>query len=324
MDDELRRKLDDLHGDGGPGPDPSFAQRLEADLRSQAYFSPGAGAPLPRRPILLRPAFLLATVAIIALASMVIVSQFDDGGEILAIDDGAGATVTLPGGEMVAGAGGVALPDGAIIDVGPNGFAIIDGIVVPAGARAIIVDGVVELTAVPSPTAAPTPVPPTPEPTFEPAPTPTTPPDPTPTAAPTPDPTPTPAPTATATPEPTATPRPDRTPEPRPTATTAPEPTAPVLVEPQVVLERENLGPARSRLTWTVSATDQVRGFEVRIRRGDTIRTAAVIREPGVRELTVERPERDRVFYRVLAIGDNGTVVARSNEVRVTSPPADG
>ena len=65
-------------------------------------------------------------------------------------------------------------------------------------------------------------------------------------------------------------------------------------------------------------------GFEVRIRRGDTIRTAAVIRDPSVRELTVERPERDRVFYRVRAIGEGGEILARSNEVRVTSPPADG
>ena len=324
MDDDLRRRLEDLDDDAGPGPDPSFAQRLEADLRSQAYFTPGAGAPLPRRPVLLGPGLLLGAVLIVAFASMLVISRFDDDGETLAIDDSAGATVTLPGGETVAGVDGIELPDGTIVDVGIDGFAIIDGIVVPGGARATIVDGVVELIAVPSPTPAPTAVPPTPEPTVNAAPTPTAAPDPTPTAAPTPDPTVTPAPTPTATPEPTATPQPERTPEQRPTPTPEPEPTSPVLVEPQVVLERENLGPLRSRLTWTVTGPDRVRGFEVRVRRGDTIRTAAAIREPGVRELTVERPERDRVFYRVLAIGDGGEVLARSNEVRVTSPPADG
>ena len=79
------------------------------------------------------------------------------------------------------------------------------------------------------------------------------------------------------------------------------------------------VGPQRTRLTWTVTSPDAVTGFEVRVRRGDTIRTAAVLRRPNVRELVVERPERDRVFYRVLAIGEGGQIIARSNEVRVTN-----
>ena len=328
MDDELRHRLDHLRDDAGPGPDPSFAQRLEADLRSHAYFASGGEAPRGRRPVLLRPGFVLGALVLVAFAAMVVITQLDDGGETLAIDDSAGATVTLPSGERLAGADGVELPDGTIVDVGLDGFALIDGIVVPGGAQATIVDGIVELVAVPSPTAAPTAAPPTPQPTVEPAPTSTVEPEsrpaPTATPAPTPDPTATPAPTPTPTAEPTPTPEPERTPEPRPTATTRPEPTPPVVVDPQVVLERENLGPQRSLLAWTVSPDDRVLGFHVRVRRGDTVRTAAVIREPGVRELTVERPERDRVFYRVLAIGEGGEVLARSNEVRVTSPPGDG
>ena len=93
--------------------------------------------------------------------------------------------------------------------------------------------------------------------------------------------------------------------------------------------KRSNIGPQRARLTWAVTNPESVRRFDVRIRRGDTIRTAAVIRRPDARELVVERPQRDRVFYRVLAIGENGQVLARSNEVRVTSgddpvePPMD-
>ncbi|MEM7286011.1 MAG: hypothetical protein AAF480_06635 [Actinomycetota bacterium] len=328
MDDELRRRLDDLGEDPGPTPDPSFAQRLGADLRSQAYFTPAAAPTPAARPLLLRPAFVLGAVLVVAVAVSLVLAQVGDDAELLAIEDSAGATVILPGGESVAGASGVELPDGAVVEVAPEGFAIIDGIVVPAGARATIVDGIVELVAVPSPTAGPSGVDPTPTPPVETAPTPTELAVATPTTAPTSEPTArptaTPAPTATPVQAPTATPIAEPTPDTRPTSTPRPEPTAPVFVDPQIVLERQNLGPARARLTWTVTADDRVRGFEVRIRRGDTVRTAAVIREAGVRELTVERPERERVFYRVLAVGEGGEVIARSNEVRVTNPPADG
>ena len=95
MDDELRRRLDDLRGDTGPTPDPSFAQRLEADLRSQAYFAPSPDAPEPRRPLLLRPGFVLGALVAVALASMLVISQVGDDAELLAIEDSAGATVIL-------------------------------------------------------------------------------------------------------------------------------------------------------------------------------------------------------------------------------------
>lgn len=331
MDDELRKRLDAWGTDPGPEVDPVFAQRLEADLRSAAYFTPTPPPPSSRRHPLLRPGLVLGALVLAALAAVVVVAGRDHPTEVLVIEDTAGATVTLPGDTAMAAVDGTELPDGTIIDVSPEGFVVVGGIVLPPDSRARIVDGVVELIEV-AVVPTPTPTPPatadptatataTPEATTEAPPAPVTPtPDPTPAA---PQPTPTAEPeiraTPTAAPDPTATAPPEPTPEPRPTATPTAEPSPTPALAPEVTLERSNLGPQRSRLTWAVTNPDDIRGFEVRIRRGDTVRTAAVLRRPNVRELVVERPERDRVFYRVLAIGDGGEVLATSNEVRVTN-----
>ena len=342
MDDELHDRLENLGADPGPAPDPAFAERLEADLRSQAYFAPRDRAhAAPARRALLRPGLVLGALLLVALASVLVVSRGGDEADVLVIENGLGATVTLPDGDTVAGGSGVALPDGSLIEVAADGFALIDGIVLPPGSIATVVDGVLELTAVPAivvPTPTPSPTPdlttspqaePTPTAVADPTPTaePTTPPEiaPSPTPSPTARPTPTapPDPTATARPRPTPSPAQDRTPQERPTATATPTATPePTVVDraPEIVLDRANLGPRRAQLTWSVTAPDGILGFQVRVRRGDTVRTAAVLRDPDARALTVERPERDRVFYRVLAIGRDGEVVARSNEVRVTNP----
>ncbi len=346
MDDELHDRLENLGADPGPAPDPAFAERLEADLRSQAYFAPRDRAhAAPARRGLLRPGLVMGALVVLALSAVLVVSRGGEEPDVLVIENGLGATVTLPGGDTVAGGSGVALPDGSLIEVAADGFALIDGIVLPPGSIATVVDGVLELTAVPAiviPTPTPTPTPsptpdlattpeaePTPASVADPTPTaePTTPPEvaPSPTPSPTARPAPTapPNPTTTASPRPTPSPEQDGTPRERPTATATPTATPePTVVDPapEIVLDQANLGPRRAQLTWSVTAPDGVLGFQVRVRRGDTVRTAAVLRDPEARALTVERPERDRVFYRVLAIGSDGQVLARSNEVRVTNP----
>lgn len=340
MDDELHERLRRWGSDTPTPTDDAFADRLESHLRATA------AADAPRRaPALVRPGLILGVllVAVIALGS-VWLSRADEP-EVLVMDDTSGATIVLPGGAPMAAMPGDELPDGTIIEIGPDGFAVVGGIVLPAGSEATVVMGVVELrVTAPPPTAEPpTGVPPDDEPPSDVAPsetaTPTSVPTATPTVAATPTPTPsvvtpgpattpqpraTPTPAATATPPPTV--RPTSTPPPAPTitavATSTPEvqPSPTAAAQPTVTLERTNLGPRRARLTWTVTSPDAVAGFEVQIRRGDEVRTAAVLREPGVRELTVERPQRDRVFYRVLARNADGEIVASSEEIRVTSP----
>ena len=324
MDDELHDRLGAWGDERGPDVDPAFAQRLEADLRSAAYFAPRAGATPPRRRHpLLRPGFVLGALVLVALASAVLLARTGgDGTDVLVIEETGGATVTLPGGSSMPATDGTELPDGTIVEVSPAGFAVIGGIVLPPDSRALIIDGVVELldvTPESTPTAAPSATPTsTPDVQIEVPPIGVTP-EPEPTQRPQLEPAPTTRPTPTARPQPTPTTRPTATPEPRPTTSPAPDPTPTVAPEPEITLERSNIGPQRARLAWAVTDAESVRRFEVRIRRGDTIRTAAVLRRPDARQLVVERPERDRVFYRVLAIGEDGQVLARSNEVRVTS-----
>lgn len=359
MADDLEQQLQRWGDETAPSPDPAFANRLEADLRSAAYFGRRTTAPEPRRRWVLRPAFVMATVALVALVAAVALNITDgDPVDTLVMGDSSDTTVTLPGGTVQEGGEGLELPDGTVIDVGPDGFATVDGVVLGPDSRALVVDGHLELldpdarepsgpddptdetalptidpavaTATPTPTPTPIGVPVDPPPATPPVPT-STPaptrrpadvaPEPTPTRAPTVrptatpmavDPTPTPTSTATATPS-SAVPTPTATPEPEP-------------ARPRVDLGRTYLGPERAALVWTVTRGDAIAGWEVRIRRGDTIRTVAVLRHGAARELVVERPMRNTVFYRVIARDAAGRVLAQSNEVRVVAAevPADG
>lgn len=60
MNDDIERRLEAWGSASAPDPDPDFSARLEADLRSQAYFGSGCQAPdpSPRRQVF-RPAVLV-------------------------------------------------------------------------------------------------------------------------------------------------------------------------------------------------------------------------------------------------------------------------
>ena len=83
-------------------------------------------------------------------------------------------------------------------------------------------------------------------------------------------------------------------------------------------LGRTYLDAERARLGWVSNDAGTVSAWQVEVRRGDIVRTVETL---GPRRATVivPRPERNRVFYRIIGIDDAGAVVARSNEVRVTS-----
>ena len=334
MNDEIKRRLESWGSAPTPDVDPLFAERLDADLRSAAYFAP-TPEPDPRRRLIMRPAFVLAGLVLVAAIATVAVGLWDtDNREVLVLGDASSSSVTVPGQTAMPAEAGAALPDGTIIDVGPGGFALVSGVVIPADTRALVVDGHVELlepevAIAPTPTATPTPTDrtdgrvatPSPErtattrptPALTPASTPVTPDVPPPTARPTS------TPTERAEPTPTATPETEPTATAEPTATPSPQPPSDEPADIVVTLQRSNLGPNRAVLTWAPTATEGIRGWEVRVRRGDTVRTVAVLRRRGARELVVERPDVLRIFYTVAALDADGGVLAVSNEVRVPS-----
>ncbi len=337
-DDELQNELERWGGQQAPAPDPLFVDRLDGALRAT---SP-AGAEPRRSPLLVRPAMIMAFAAAVISAAVLLASPWSNNGvETLVMQQSSNTTVTVPGADPSPAGEGDELPDGTVIDVGPDGFAVVDDIVLPPDSRSVIVDGLLEVTGpeVPAPTAGPTPQPtptsdravigePTARVTATPTPTPAPPDD-----APVPQPTTIPAPSTptaraqspTATAAPTTTPTAEPTGTATPTATTQRPTSTPQPIDAAISLASTNLGPRRALLSWSVTPADaHVAGWQVRVRRGDTVRTAAVIRRGGVRELTVERPQRDRVFYRVVAIGPDAEVLAVSDEVRVNAPRDTG
>ncbi|MGI9621538.1 MAG: hypothetical protein ACR2PK_01780 [Acidimicrobiales bacterium] len=334
MNDDLEKRLRDWGRSVTPEPDPDFAQRVEADLRSAAYFSPAPEEPRARPRFTLRPALVLGMFVLLAGAAALVVANLnDDETETLAMEEAEGASVIGPSGAAAPAETGTELPDGTIIEVGSNGFAVVGGIVLPPDSVAVIVDGHVEFLGAfptpatrtaptPSPTAAPTsPAILVPEPNTE-----TTPPPPPtverepqdPTVKPS-----TPRPTAPPTAEPTksATPQvsPTATPEPTPTATATDDPT-PAPVDVRIGLRSVNLGPKRAQLNWVVDGAEQVDRWRIRARRGDSIATVAVLRESDPRSIVVARPESGRVIYWIVALDAEGNRLASSNEVAVVRP----
>lgn len=330
--DDLERRLEEWGGQPAPPPDPAFAERLERDLRSQAYFSPAGATPTgPRR--VFRPALVMGATLLVAVGVWL---GLRDGSEARAVvmSEASGTDITRPGEPEEPGQSGDVLPDGTRISVDDTGTAVIDGVVLGGGTEAVVVDGRIEVlltdptatpadeptpTATRTPTARPTSTPAVVAPgsTPRPAPTagPTEPPAVRPTAAPTA--TPPPRPTRTPAPDPTATPRPTAT----PTATPTPQPTA---VEPErltVSLRAERLTARRALLVWEAPRRDDIAGWEVVAITVDGSRTLALLRDPGIREIRIERPDNLQTRYRVRARSADGTVLGVSNPVRF--PTAD-
>ena len=64
MNDEQKAGLEAWGDEPTPTPDPAFGERLEADLRSAAYFAPKES--VSASPRLLRPALVLAAILAVA------------------------------------------------------------------------------------------------------------------------------------------------------------------------------------------------------------------------------------------------------------------
>ena len=106
--------------------------------------------------------------------------------------------------------------------------------------------------------------------------------------------------------------RPTRTPAP----TTRPVATPGELESVTVSLSIEALGDRRALLTWSVSSDRFVARWEVVVTSGDRSRVIAVLRDPSVRELQVERLENPTAAYAVRARASGGAVLGQSNGVR--------
>jgi hypothetical protein len=327
MADDLGDDLEAWGATPTPDPDPAFARRLEADLRSQAYFAANAPERQPGngpRPFL-RPALLVFS-SIVVLVGAFLFLRSDDPDQLI-MGAATGTRVVVPDETPVAGSPGLALPDGTRITVDAGGSAVIDGIVLGGGTRALVVDGRIEvLVTEPTPTSRPTTPTPSitarPEATTAPDGEPT--PDPTPTAAvtvtPAPATSPTPAPTSRPTPTPDSDrPRPEPTDQPRPSPTaTTPPPPVPAFT---VTLDIVRLSAERARLVWSVESDDGVSGFEIVLNAGDRRRTVAVLRDPSTRELEIEVPDAESATFVVVARDSAGAVLGRSEPAGV--PPTD-
>ena len=104
---------------------------------------------------------------------------------------------------------------------------------------------------------------------------------------------------------------------PEPSATITPSPNQ--AVDLAVSLGKTNLGPARTLLRWNRSTEQEIRAWAIRVRRDHTVNKVAILRRRSARKLIVERPDRLRIFYTVVALGAEGSVLAVSNEASVTA-----
>ena len=158
MNDDLERRLEAWGAEAAPQPDPAFSVRLEADLRSQAYFGSASPTPDPspwRQ--LLRPAALVFSSVVLLIAAFAFFGGSDTDDVIMSA--ASNTEVTLPNDTVVSGSAGLALPNGSQISVNSGGSAVVDGVVLGGGTLAEILDGKLEIfvtlpTSVPVPPAA--------------------------------------------------------------------------------------------------------------------------------------------------------------------------
>lgn len=317
-DDELDSRLERWGRSSVPDVDGAFANRLETDLRMQAT----AAESSPRRfGVLLRPAMIMAAVALVVVGYVMFAAGGDGDDVVLVAADN--TTVSIPGSPTtIVGVAGFELPDGARLVVGPDGSATVAGIVLEPGTVAEIVDGRVELfdvdsaLATTSSTSIPTTTtgqpttsgPQTSDSSAPPSPSsgPAT------TAAP-----PTTSDRTTSTVAPTTSQQPNTSAPPTTDGTSTPPTTRPA-DRPSITLLAEQLRDRQVLLSWQVDGgEDVIAGWEIRVRSGDASRRVALIRDPDARRLRVERTDRV-VEYQVLARAAGGDVLGRSAWVEVS------
>lgn len=352
-DDELLETLNRLGRAEGPSPDPAFANRLDAHLRTiQGDQEPSRGI----RSLVVLSALGLVGVVLAALLSMSLI-----GGEpaVVVLTAAAQTEVVLPGEAAVEGIPGQRLPDGTRIVVNAGGEAVVGGVVLDQGTEALVVRGRIEVlgdddadeavattrpilrpepadslppssaperpgdTSTPTTASPPEPSDPgtTAPPPDDPVTSPTTSPDrdgTATTAATTSPPTtsPTTAPTTTDRPRTTSTTRPATTTStPRPSTTDSrPRP------EPAIELTVTATAADRVVLDWTVEGAPDPDRWRIEAIAGDRVATLVVLRDGAARSTTVARIDARRVGFRVVALDadDNPLLTSRI----VSQPPA--
>jgi hypothetical protein len=259
MSDDVRRRLEQAGRRPAPGPDPAFADALEARLLAVAASAPPPEPPRRSGPARLRRALAGALVAGVAVAAVLLAVAIGLDRPVATPELTApvNVEVALRDGTILEDPDGLRLPEGAVVRVGAGGSARIGDTVLAPGDVATVEAGRLRVEhnqpvgVVPgvTPSASPRPVAtrsprPTPAPSRTPGPAAATPsPAPTPVASrprPTPAPTPTPAST-----RPPSTPAPTRT-DPPPTATPTP-----AIARPR--LRARFVAPSIVRVTWTAT-----------------------------------------------------------------------
>jgi hypothetical protein len=137
----VRRSLEAAGRRPVPGPDPAFADRLEARLLAVAATAPPPAEPPPQPSTSrLRRALVASGVAatVVALALLAIVTRPVPSVELIAP---VGVQVAFQDGTTLEDPGGLLLPEGAVITVGPYGSARIGDTLLAPGDVATIHDG---------------------------------------------------------------------------------------------------------------------------------------------------------------------------------------
>jgi hypothetical protein len=338
MNDDLRRRLEDAGKRPVPGPDPAFADTLEARLRAiasepAAEPHPVAFVPTGTGRHSARFRFRLgiggAVLAGVTAVAMLVGVLGRPGGPAAPPELSApvNVVVALDDGTILEDPDGLRLPDGAVISVGAGGSARIGDIVLAPGDVARVEQGRLNVehdqavgsvpgTARPpgTPDTRPSPYA-TPFPSRFPGATPTRTPGSGGTA-------PTPSPARTSTPVPTATPESTRTAAP---PTPSPSPT---IVRP-ILRARVLTAPTRVRVTWTATPGAASYALVTTRSRGGTAarpvypgsRILGVFSHPPATPLRFRVPDGvTEVKLMVVALRADGTVIARSRVITLAIP----
>jgi len=343
MNDDIRRRLEDAGRQPVPGPDPAFADALEARLLAVAgttqQAEPSSRPGRPGRRLVLGGSLLAGAVGIALLFAVASGPARPVVAPELSVP--VNVEVALADGTVLEDPDGLRLPEGSVVRVGPGGSARIGDTVLAPGDVATVEHGRLHVEHDPPvgvvPGGTPTRSPhATPTPTSRTSPSPR----PTPTAtAPlvpsgSPAPTATPAVTPTRPPLPSSpaqTPLPTRTQvPPPPTASPTPSPT-PTIIRPRL-RARVLYAPTRIRVTWT--ATPDAASYALVVSRS-RLGPAPRPRYPDGRILGVfSYPPATAFRFRVpdgvvevrlmvVALRADGTVLARSRIVTLAiTPPA--
>jgi hypothetical protein len=302
MNDDLRGRLEQWASTDTPAPDAAFADRLEDDIRSQAYFAPeeGHGSRTPKARF--RPAIVMAALVIFALGGW-LVNRTDTGLFIeVAVAEASDTQLVLPDGSIEPAVEGKVLVNGTQIVIGPSGTAVVGGVVLMANERAQVSDGVVVIDSPVRATAPPTDRYPTATAVDTVRPTNS---DVRPTAVPTAGP-------AATVDRPRVTARPidksiDRL---------TPEPSVIAAQAPTVNLSATKPQPSRVLLQWAVTGNDSaIAGWQVSGLIDDGERTLATLRDLEARELLISISDQPVSAFRVRARDPEGHLVAQSDLV---------